>query len=146
MAGAANVANLADTSGFSEIQTASHLSKSGAVRLRVPKPLGVIIMKYWTIPTTLTLLLGAQAVYAGDKVEAAIGGGAGGAIGAVIGEELGDRNGAIIGAAAGGAIGAAIATDDDDDHHHHSRERVVVVEDHPHGHFCPPGQAKKGRC
>jgi len=115
--------------------------------VQVPKRLGVIIMKYWTIPATLALMFGSHAVYAGDKAEAAIGGAAGGAIGAVIGDEIGGRNGAIVGAAAGGAIGAAIATDDDD-HHHHRRERetIVVVDDHPHGHFCPPGQAKKRRC
>ncbi|MGD8417078.1 MAG: hypothetical protein PVH91_08475 [Pseudomonadales bacterium] len=102
-------------------------------------------MKYPMICVALALLLGAQASSADDKVKAAIGGGAGGAIGAVIGEELGDRNGAIIGAAAGGAIGAAIATDGDD-HHDNDHTRVVVVEDHPEGRFCPPGQAKKGRC
>ncbi|MCD5363252.1 hypothetical protein LQT98_16340, partial [Chromobacterium aquaticum] len=64
------------------------------------------------------------------------------------------RNGAIIGGAVGGASGAAIGHDygkpaaserrDDDGrryrkhrHHRHHRDK---------GYFCPPGQAKKGRC
>ena len=102
-------------------------------------------MKYWTIPAALVVLSAGQAVHAGDKVEAAVGGAAGGAIGAVIGDELGDRNGAIIGAAAGAAIGAAIATSDDD--HADKTATVVVVEkSHTDKNFCPPGQAKKGRC
>jgi len=101
-------------------------------------------MKYWTIPTALAILLAAQGVQAGDKLKAAVGGGAGGAVGAVIGDELGDRNGAIIGAAAGAAIGAAIATDGDK--HHEDRPAVVVVEERSKGRFCPPGQAKKGNC
>lgn len=104
-----------------------------------------ITMKFWTIPAVFIFLCGGQTVRAGDKVEAAVGGAAGGAIGAVIGEELGDRNGAIVGAAAGAAIGTAIATDDDAPHEDQST--VVVVENsHTDEHFCPPGQAKKGRC
>ncbi|TNF87839.1 MAG: glycine zipper 2TM domain-containing protein [Gammaproteobacteria bacterium] len=102
-------------------------------------------MKYWNVFTVLAFALAAQSTYAGDKVEAAVGGAAGGAVGAVIGDELGDRNGAIIGAAAGAAIGAAIATSDDDAGK--DRAAVVVVSDgHPDDRFCPPGQAKKGRC
>ncbi len=103
----------------------------------------------------LTLLgcCASWAVWADDTVDAAIGGGVGGAVGAAVGQEVGDRKGAIIGGAVGGAIGAAIATDDD--HHHHAPEsRHVHVElegggadsGHSKGRFCPPGQAKKGRC
>jgi len=102
-------------------------------------------MKYWTIPAALAIVCASQSVCAGDKVEAAVGGAAGGAIGAVIGDELGDRNGAIVGAAAGAAIGTAIATSDDDSGRDHSAV-VVVNDDHPDERFCPPGQAKKGRC
>ena len=102
-------------------------------------------MKYRTIAIVLLILGGGQQVQAGDKVEAAVGGAAGGAIGAVIGDELGDRNGAIVGAAAGAAIGAAIATSDDDDNKQKS-DVVVVDTGHPTERFCPPGQAKKGRC
>ena len=102
-------------------------------------------MKYWTIPAALAIVCASQSVCAGDKVEAAVGGAAGGAIGAVIGDELGDRNGAIVGAAAGAAIGTAIATSDDDSGRDHSAV-VVVSDDHPDERFCPPGQAKKGRC
>lgn len=95
------------------------------------------------------LLLLSSAVQAGDKVEAAIGGGVGGAVGAVIGEELGDRQGAIIGAGVGAAVGAAIATDDDSPRHEADRDGAVSVvavdRGHP-GRHCPPGQAKKGRC
>ena len=105
-------------------------------------------MRYLTTGAVLLILFGAPAVHAGDKLDAAVGGAAGGAVGAVIGDELGDRNGAIIGAAAGAAIGAAIATDGNDDRHdghHEDHPTVVIVDDHQ-GRFCPPGQAKKGRC
>ena len=101
-------------------------------------------MKYWSIFTALVIACAAQSAYAGDKVEAAVGGAAGGAVGAVIGDELGDRNGAIIGAAAGAAIGAAIATSDDDAGKDHDHAAVVVVSDgHPDDRFCPPGQPRK---
>ena len=103
-------------------------------------------MKHWKFSIAAAALLCTQAAFAGDKVEAAVGGAAGGAVGAVIGDELGDRNGAIIGAAAGAAIGVAIATDGDDKDHKGDGPAVVVVDDHPDGRFCPPGQAKKGRC
>ena len=104
-------------------------------------------MNHWKILIAAAALLGTQAALAGDKIEAAVGGAAGGAVGAVIGDELGDRNGAIIGAAAGAAIGTAIATSGDDDNHKKGDgPAVVVVDDHPEGRFCPPGQAKKGRC
>lgn len=103
-------------------------------------------MKFWTISAAaMAMVCAAQFVYAGDKVEAAVGGAAGGAIGAVVGDELGDRNGAIIGAAAGAAIGAAIATSDDDAAEEHASVVVVDAEQRD-GRFCPPGQAKKGRC
>jgi len=84
-----------------------------------------------------------------STLDAAIGGGLGGAAGAALGNELGGRDGAIIGGAIGGAAGAAIATDE------HGPSRRPVVETgpaytrHPVGHpyyHCPPGQAKKGRC
>jgi outer membrane lipoprotein SlyB len=106
-------------------------------------------MKYWTIPAALAIVCASQSVCAGDKVEAAVGGAAGGAIGAVIGDELGDRNGAIVGAAAGAAIGTAIATSDHDSGNDSGKEHsavLVVSDDHPDERFCPPGQAKKGRC
>jgi len=83
-----------------------------------------------------------------DTKDAIIGGGLGGAVGGAIGAEIGDRKGAIVGAAVGAAVGTAIATDD----HGHGAEpavEVVVHEEHDghsHGHFCPPGQAKKHRC
>ena len=100
------------------------------------------------------LLMGALSVTSGAfaderTVDAAIGGGIGGALGGAVGSELGGREGAIVGAAAGAAIGAAVATDDKDGHHGHRDQHDVVVvtrPDHPHGHFCPPGQAKKHRC
>jgi outer membrane lipoprotein SlyB len=80
-----------------------------------------------------------------SNVEAAIGGGLGGAVGAVIGNEVGGRTGAVIGGGLGGAGGAAVFTRDDD---HHRDGRYY---DSGHGYrgrggFCPPGQAKKGRC
>ena len=84
-----------------------------------------------------------------STLDAAIGGGLGGAAGAAIGNEIGGRDGAIIGGAIGGAAGTAIATDPDvsvgrpvvKTHEHYYRQPVA----HPYYH-CPPGQAKKGRC
>ena len=96
----------------------------------------------------LALALAAP-VHAGDTLDAAIGGGLGGAAGAAVGNEVGGRSGAIIGGAVGAAAGTAITTDDD--HHHDGRHRYVEYPyddgGHRHGgHFCPPGQAKKGNC
>ena len=83
-----------------------------------------------------------------STLDAAIGGGIGGATGAAVGNEVGGRDGAIIGGALGGAVGAAIATDEE------PRKTVVKKvyyrseprHDNHGSHFCPPGQAKKGRC
>jgi outer membrane lipoprotein SlyB len=94
-------------------------------------------------------ILAVPAFAGDDTVKAAVGGGVGGAVGAAVGEELGDRKGAIIGGAIGGAVGAAIATDGNDQKERSSAPVHVVVEHghgHPQGKFCPPGQAKKGRC
>jgi hypothetical protein len=81
--------------------------------------------------------------------DAAIGGAIGGALGGAIGAEVAGKEGAVVGAGVGAAAGAAIATKDDGDHHHDGKREVILVpvveEDHP-GRFCPPGQAKKGRC
>ena len=94
-------------------------------------------------------------LFAGDlTTDAAIGGAIGGALGGALGAELGGREGAIIGAGVGAAAGTAISTKK------HDREpevryverrrdnRVYIIEDHRgrRGNFCPPGQAKKGRC
>lgn len=85
-----------------------------------------------------------------STLDAAIGGGLGGAAGAALGNEVGGRDGAIIGGALGGAAGAAIATDDEP--HHAGGHENVYYRDRtplyapPASHFCPPGQAKKGRC
>ena len=79
--------------------------------------------------------------------DAVIGGAIGGALGGAVGAEVGGKNGAIVGAGVGAATGAAIATHDDHDNHHSDAPDVVVVpEGQPRGNFCPPGQAKKGRC
>ena len=93
-------------------------------------------------PTRYVALLAlalAAPVYAGDTLDAAIG------------NEVGGRSGAIVGGAVGGAVGTAITTDGHD-HHDHDGRRVRYDDDyyddgHRHrGHFCPPGQAKKGNC
>lgn len=88
---------------------------------------------------------------AGDStLDAAIGGGLGGAAGAAIGNELGGREGAIVGGALGAGVGAAVTTDSET--HKVSAPRQPRYEDggpaggHPSYKFCPPGQAKKGRC
>ena len=116
------------------------------------------------LATTLAAGMAAGQVMAGDT-EAAIGGGLGGAVGAVIGNEVGGTNGAIIGAGIGGATGAVIGnrSDDrndryryvDDDHRRRDHRHYDNRYDHRYdargrgnynGSFCPPGQAKKGRC
>jgi len=87
--------------------------------------------------------------------DAAIGGAIGGALGGAVGAELGGRQGAIVGAGVGAAAGTALNTRD------YAtpatpRHDVYYYQDRGRGHppgvpfqgggFCPPGQAKKGRC
>lgn len=101
--------------------------------------------------TTLLLLSGlllTGAASAGSStLDAAIGGGIGGAAGAAIGNELGGREGAIVGGALGAAVGTAVNTDPEPRHAPHPPryEAPPPSGGHP-GYFCPPGQAKKGRC
>lgn len=103
------------------------------------------------LPLFFLALAATQTSMAGDStLDAAIGGGLGGAAGAAIGHELGGRDGAVIGGAIGGATGAAIATDPEKPRHARPARRTEVEyyrrpARNP-GHFCPPGQAKKGRC
>ena len=106
----------------------------------------------------LVIVLGLVALEAhadSSTLDAAIGGGIGGAAGAAIGHEVGGRDGAIVGGALGGAVGAAVNTDEA--HHDHrppekSYYNNVNYYDRrdydrpPASRFCPPGQAKKGRC
>lgn len=99
----------------------------------------------------LTSLLGASAQADNQSLGAALGGALGGGFGALVGNELGGRGGAIVGGGLGAAAGAAVATQDNDDydrrpvyrerHYRHSYRHEA-----PRGYFCPPGQAKKGRC
>lgn len=103
------------------------------------------------IPAFFAMVLAGAAHADGATI---LGGAIGGAAGAAVGEAVGGRDGAIIGGALGGGVGAAVGYDngkeqvrrretvryehrryDDDDGHRHYR-----------GDFCPPGQAKKGRC
>jgi uncharacterized protein YcfJ len=84
-----------------------------------------------------------------STLDAAIGGGIGGAAGAAIGNEVGGRKGAIAGSALGAAVGTALNTDAEP--HSGSSKKYRYYDDgpskgHPHSRFCPPGQAKKGRC
>lgn len=97
-----------------------------------------------------------NAAFAGDNLDAAIGGGLGGAAGAVVGNQVAGRDGAILGGALGGAGGAAITTSHDRDHRdhyrhhdryrHHDHDRYYRHHDDRRGHGCPPGLAKQGRC
>jgi len=95
-------------------------------------------------------LLAIEASADSSTLDAAIGGGLGGAAGAAIGNEVGGRDGAIVGGALGGAVGAAVSTDDEAPHtggHEHVYYRSSQpLHERPGYHFCPPGQAKKGRC
>jgi len=85
-----------------------------------------------------------------STLDAAIGGGIGGAAGAAIGNEVGGRDGAIVGGALGGAIGAAVNTKDESQptsgYRKTNYESSQPRSGHTGSHFCPPGQAKKGRC
>jgi outer membrane lipoprotein SlyB len=105
--------------------------------------------------TFASLWLASTMALAGDgnlTVDSAVGGGLGGAAGGAIGAELGGREGAIIGAGVGAAVGAAVTTSD-----HTTSEaqplqgapadqRATVYPTRRQSTFCPPGQAKKGRC
>lgn len=101
------------------------------------------------------LLFASSPLMAEDlTLDAAVGGAVGGAIGGAVGAELGGREGAIVGAGVGAAAGTAINTRDhaepDRGPRYDDSHRVYVYpasHSHPHGNtFCPPGQAKKGRC
>lgn len=72
----------------------------------------------------------------------------GGAVGGAVGAVLGGRDGAIVGAGVGAATGAAVNTSghDEDGHREHNRYEGDSRHHHNSGKFCPPGQAKKGRC
>jgi hypothetical protein len=62
---------------------------------------------------------------------------------------VGGRDGAIIGGAIGGAAGAAVTTDDNAPHQRPAPKTYYRNEprnNHNGSTFCPPGQAKKGRC
>ena len=90
-----------------------------------------------------------------STLDAAIGGGIGSAAGAAIGNELGGRDGAIVGGALGGAVGAAVNTNQESHDYarpektHYNNVNYYDRRDYdrpPASRFCPPGQAKKGRC
>ena len=102
------------------------------------------------IPTLLAaLILPATAAVGGDlHRDAAIGGAIGGALGGVVGAELGGREGAILGSGIGAAVGTGMTTREYDHGDYRHRERYRH-ETRGHSHpsrFCPPVQAKKGRC
>ena len=106
----------------------------------------------------LVIVLGLVAFEAyadSSTLDAAIGGGIGGAAGAAIGNEIGGRNGAIVGGALGGAVGAAVNTDNEPHYYRPSEKSYYNNVNYydrrdydrpPAPRFCPPGQAKKGRC
>lgn len=110
-------------------------------------------MKIRLLAPILLVISLAGSAHAGGST--ALGGAIGGAAGAVIGEAVGGREGAIIGGALGGGVGAAAGYDKGRDdrplrdgvryeepgyHHEDSRRRYRDSD------FCPPGQARKGRC
>ena len=103
-----------------------------------------------TLIISIPLLLISSQSFADSTLDAAIGGGLGGAAGAAIGNELGGREGAILGGALGGATGAAIATDNKHERNYNrssaGNNYRAPASSHNQGSFCPPGQRKKGRC
>ncbi len=92
------------------------------------------------------LLFAIQANADDSTLDAAIGGGVGGAAGAAVGNEVGGRDGAVLGGALGAAVGAWIGTDGKKSEGVKLPSLPVYSTSQPKGHFCPPGQAKKGRC
>lgn len=105
------------------------------------------------IAVAALLPIAAQYGWCGDlTTDAAIGGAIGGAVGGAVGAQVGGREGAVVGAGVGGAAGAAIATQGDKDPRREDRDGRYDDRYHEDGdhrgpsHFCPPGQAKKGRC
>lgn len=111
------------------------------------------MMKILRIAAIVLLPVVAQSGWCGDlTTDAAIGGAIGGAVGGAVGAQVGGREGAVVGAGIGGAAGAAIATQGDDDSRRDDRDgryQDHYHDDRNHSHpsrFCPPGQAKKGRC
>jgi len=98
-------------------------------------------------------LIGVPAMADNDSLDAAVGSAVGGGLGAFVGNEMAGRNGAIVGGALGAATGAAVATQNDrrPPPDYPPRYYSYPAPYHPYppgppGHFCPPGQAKKGRC
>ena len=111
-------------------------------------------MKRYLFAAFFVTSLTGTPVMAGDQsLDAAVGGAVGGGLGAFIGNEIGGRNGAVLGGALGAAAGAVVATDHERHHpqrpnysyHNHLRP-YYYVPPRAVGRFCPPGQAKKGRC
>ncbi|MGE5152707.1 MAG: hypothetical protein ACM3ST_01715 [Bdellovibrio bacteriovorus] len=108
-----------------------------------------MMKRYLTLSLMLIGLNGAPLLAGDQSLDAAVGGALGGGLGAFVGSELGGRNGAILGGGLGGAAGAAIATDDDRGGRYVRPPRGYApsgVWYAPPSRFCPPGQAKKGRC
>ena len=113
---------------------------------------GMYIMNMKSLLVFLSLSATSLGAVAGDTAEAALGGGIGGALGAAIGNEVGGRDGAILGGAVGAAAGTAVTTREQRDHdRNYDYDRRRYDDDRgsyrkSRGHFCPPGQAKKGNC
>ncbi|MEJ2093668.1 MAG: glycine zipper domain-containing protein [Gammaproteobacteria bacterium] len=116
-------------------------------------------MRNLYVSLAMFFMLSLPAVADDDNLtmDAAIGGAIGGAAGGAIGAQVGGRDGAIAGAGVGAVVGTAVNTRDykDDDHDGYGRDgnrrdydyyHSGYFPSHPNGRFCPPGQAKKGRC
>ncbi|TCK08142.1 glycine zipper domain-containing protein [Marinobacterium mangrovicola] len=120
-------------------------------------------MKKSIIATAVMAFLPAMAMADDLRVDSAVGGAIGGALGGVLGAEVGGREGAIAGSGIGAAVGTAVNTRDHDDGRRYDdrryddrkyRDRREYREVHHYyddgrrnrSSFCPPGQAKKGRC
>lgn len=113
-------------------------------------------MKVVRISLLCALPLLASAAFADLTTDAAISGALGGAVGGALGAEVGGRQGAIVGAGVGAAAGTAIGTQKYDggssdrhyegEHRHRHHHDDDDYDDRHEGHFCPPGQAKKGNC
>jgi hypothetical protein len=112
-----------------------------------------VMNRHLTAASMALAFFSAPALADSENLEAVLGGAVGGGLGALIGNELGGRSGAIVGGALGAATGTAATTagprHDHLGHGYREPRPVGYYEPYRRGSYssyCPPGQAKKGRC
>jgi outer membrane lipoprotein SlyB len=103
--------------------------------------------RYMAITFSLVSLISTTALADNENLNAALGGALGGGVGGLVGNAVGGRTGAIVGSGLGAAAGAALTTQNQERYGRRSRYSAHEYESsRERGYYCPPGQAKKGRC